>query len=137
MSCFLFWQKRNKKTNIRLISFPFLLCLLLVLIQALVNSQLDKPANKCGCACVDKNGDGQCEKVCGLEYSDSDQATTCPIEHPPEWIPLLQIPEPDHRAVVSDFIPYADLPNESCKKTGSCPVTLLFTGNNRSTGFGI
>nr|XP_048329625.1 ABC transporter A family member 7-like isoform X1 [Ziziphus jujuba var. spinosa] len=128
------YQKRNKRTNIRLISFPFLLCLLLVIIQNLVNSQLDKPENKCGCACIDTNGDGQCEEVCGLQYSDLDQAATCPIEHPPEWIPLLQIPEPDQRAVISSFIPYADLPNESCKKTGSCPVTLLFTGNNQTLG---
>ncbi|KAF3437771.1 hypothetical protein FNV43_RR20527 [Rhamnella rubrinervis] len=128
------FQKRNIKTNIRLIAFPFVLCLLLVLIQALVNHELDKPENKCGCSCVDTNGDGKCEKVCGLEFSDFDQAPTCPITSPPEWPPLLQIPNPDQRAVISDIIPYKDLPNESCKKTGSCPVTLLLTGNNKSLG---
>lgn len=130
-------QKRNMKTNIRLIAFPFVLCLLLVLIQTLVNHELDKPKNKCGCACVDTNGDGQCEKVCGIQYSDLDQVGTCPIPSPPEWPPLLQIPDPDHRAVLSDIVPFADLPNESCKKTGSCPVTVLFTGNNRSLGRGM
>ena len=34
----------------------------------------------------------------------------------------------------SDIIPYKDLPNESCKRTGSCPVTQLLTGNNKSLG---
>lgn len=131
---FPFLQKRNMKTNIRLISFPFVLCLLLVLIQALVNHELDKPENKCGCSCVDTNGDGKCEKVCGLEFSDFDQGATCPISSPPEWPPLLQIPDPDQRAVISDIIPYKDLPNESCKRTGSCPVTQLLTGNNKSLG---
>ncbi|KAB1216661.1 ABC transporter A family member 7 [Morella rubra] len=34
------YQKRNIKTNIRLISFPFIICLLLVLLQGFINSQL-------------------------------------------------------------------------------------------------
>lgn len=129
-----FLQKRNIKTNIRLISFPFILCLLLVLIQTLVNHELDKPENKCGCSCVDTNGDGQCEKVCGLEHSTLDQGAWCAVPNPPEWPPLLQVPAPEYRAVSSDVIPFSDLPNESCKRTGSCPVTLLVTGNNQSLG---
>ncbi|PON57305.1 ABC transporter A, ABCA [Parasponia andersonii] len=128
------FQKRNIKTNIRLISFPFILCLLLVLIQSLVNHELDKPENKCGCTCIDTNGDGKCEEVCGLEYSTLDQGSWCAIPKPPEWPPLLQVPAPEYRAVTSDVIPFSDLPNESCKRTGSCPVTLLFTGNNQSLG---
>lgn len=128
------FQKRNIKTNIRLISFPFILCLLLVLIQALVNHELDKPENKCGCKTFDQNGDGVEEKVCGLEYSDLDQGTWCAIPNPPEWPPLLQVPAQQYRAVESDVMQYADFPNDSCKTTGSCPVTLLFTGNNQSLG---
>ncbi|XP_024025302.1 ABC transporter A family member 7 [Morus notabilis] len=128
------YQKRNIKTNIRLISFPFILCLLLVLIQALVNNELDKPKNKCGCRTFDQNGDGREEKVCGLEYSDLDQGSYCAIDSPPEWPPLLQVPAQVYRAVASDVMPFADLPNESCRRTGSCPVTLLFTGNNHTLG---
>ncbi|XP_056170522.1 ABC transporter A family member 7-like isoform X3 [Syzygium oleosum] len=128
------FQKRNIKTNIQLISFPFVLCLLLVLIQILVNHELDKPGNKCGCECIDTDGDGQCKKVCGIQYSTVDQAGTCPILNPPEWPPLLQIPAPQYRAVKTDFIPFNDLPNDSCRRTGSCPATVLFTGNNRSLG---
>lgn len=122
------------KTNIRLIAFPFIICLLLVLLQAFINSQLDKPSNNCGCACIDTKGDEQCVKVCGLQYSDLDQAGTCQIPNPPEWPPLLQIPAPEYRAVRTDFFPFTDLPNESCRSSGSCPATFLFTGNNQSLG---
>lgn len=118
------FQKRNIKTNIRLISFPFVLCLLLLLIQSLVNHELNKASNKCGCECIDTNGDGQCEKVCGIQYSTVDQVGTCPMQNPPEWPPLLQIPAPQYRAVT----------NDSCRRTGSCPATILFTGNNQSLG---
>ncbi|KAK7836980.1 abc transporter a family member 8 [Quercus suber] len=128
------YQKRNIKENIRLISFPFFLCLLLVLLQALINQQLDKPSNNCGCACIDTAGNGQCNKVCGLEYSDIDQAATCPILHPPGFPPLLQIPSPEYRAARTDFVPFTDLPDESCRSSGSCPATFLFTGNNQSLG---
>lgn len=135
VSFFLFQsQKRNLRTNIRLVIFPFFLCLLLVLIQSLVNKELDKPSNRCGCTCVDTNGDGQCEKKCGIEYSTLDQVGTCPIPHPPEWPPLLQIPAQRYRAVRTDFISYSDLSDESCKTTGSCPVTMLMTGNNQTLG---
>ncbi|KAM1080974.1 hypothetical protein EV1_015435 [Malus domestica] len=128
------FQKRNIKQNIRLVSFPILLCLLLVLIQHLVNDELDKPENRCGCSCVDTNGDGKCEKVCGLEYSTLTQGPSCPVPDPPQWPPLLQVPAPDYRAVMSDIIPHKDLPNVSCKRSGSCPVTVLFTGKNQSLG---
>ncbi|KAF5734705.1 ABC transporter A family member 7 [Tripterygium wilfordii] len=126
------FQKRNISANVRLISFPFFLSVLLVLIQSLVNNQLDSASNNCGCACIDTNGDGRCERVCGLQYSDLDQAGTCPIPSPQEWPPLLQIPAPEYRAVRTDFVSFTDLPDESCRSTGSCPATLLYTGNNQS-----
>lgn len=128
------FQKRNIRSNVRLVIFPFLLCLLLLILQVLVNSILDKPENKCGCTCIDTNGDGKCEKVCGIEYSTLDQVGTCPIPSPPEWPPLLQIPAPEYRAVQTDFISDAALPNESCKRTGSCPAAILLTGSNRTLG---
>ncbi|CAM8881361.1 unnamed protein product [Rhodiola kirilowii] len=128
------FQKRNVKTNIRLVSFPFLLCILLVVLQSVINSQLNKPENKCGCTCIDTNGDGQCERVCGIEYSDLDQVGYCPIRSPPEWSPLVQIPAPEYRAVITNYIASNDFPNELCKRTGTCPVTLLFTGSNQTLG---
>lgn len=126
-------QKRNIKTNVRLIVFPFILCVLLVLIQMLVNNELDKPSNRCGCTCVD-TGNGQCEKRCGIEHSTLDQVFSCPIPHPPEWPPLLQVPAQEYRAVRTDFLAYGDLPGDSCKRTGSCPVTMLITGSNQTFG---
>ncbi|XP_060204669.1 ABC transporter A family member 7-like isoform X1 [Lycium barbarum] len=128
------FQKRDAKSNIRLISVPIILCVLLVLIQNWVNKELDKPWNKCGCKCVDKNGDGKCEKVCGIEYSDLSQAISCSIPRPLEWPPFLQIPESTYRAVQTDFISYGDLPDDSCKRSCSCPATILLTGTNQTFG---
>ncbi|MCD7455440.1 hypothetical protein HAX54_028127 [Datura stramonium] len=39
-----------------------------VLIQNLVNKELDKPSNRCGCKCVDQNGDGKCEEISAPKY---------------------------------------------------------------------
>ncbi|KAM0035611.1 putative ABC-type sulfate transporter [Helianthus debilis subsp. tardiflorus] len=128
------FQRRNFRTNLRLILFPIVLCLLLVLLQAVINNELDKPGNKCGCTCIDQDGDGQCERVCGIQYSDLDQVATCSIPNPPEWPPMLQLPDPRFRAVRTDFASFGDLPSESCRATNSCPVTVLMTGNNQSLG---
>ncbi|XP_072982182.1 ABC transporter A family member 7-like [Typha latifolia] len=119
------FQKRNLKTNIGIIAFPVLLCVLLVIIQNLINSELDKPKNRCGCACVDTNGDGKCETVCGIEYSTLDQVGTCPIPSPPKWPALMQVPRPEYRATTG-------LPDAACKDSQSCPATVLITGRNRS-----
>ncbi|KAK9114191.1 hypothetical protein Syun_020988 [Stephania yunnanensis] len=128
------FQKRNIRSNAVLVAFPLFLCLLLVLIQGIVNSELNKPENRCGCACVDTNGDGQCVTVCGVQYSTMDQVGTCPIPSPPKWAALLQVPRPENRAVRTDFTPFSVLPAESCRSTGSCPATVLVTGHNRSLG---
>ncbi|KHN30818.1 ABC transporter A family member 7 [Glycine soja] len=128
------FQKRNVKTNVRLIMSPFILCLLLVLLQSLVENQLDKAENKCGCVCVRRQGDTCLEEECGVEHSDLDQVATCPIPSPPEWSPLLQVPAPQYRAVRTDYFPFSDFPNSSCRRNGSCPVTMFFTGTNQSFG---
>lgn len=128
----LFLQKRYMKSNIRLISYPFVLCLLLVIIQVIVNHQLDKPKFRCGCTCIDTNRNGSCEKKCGIDYSTLEQVATCPIPSPPEWPAFLQVPKPEYRATRTPFISYTDLPDESCRRTSLCPVTFLFTGGNQS-----
>ncbi|XP_015070141.1 ABC transporter A family member 7-like [Solanum pennellii] len=128
------FQKREVRSNIRLILVPIILCVLLVLIQVLVNNELDKPSNNCGCKCIDQNGDGTCEQVCGIEYSDLSQVGRCPIPSPPEWPPLLQIPAPEYRAVRTDFTSFGDLPDDSCRISGSCPATILMTGTNQTFG---
>lgn len=81
-----------------------------------MNNELDKPSK------------------CGVENSASDQGPGCPIPHPQELPPLLQVPAQQYRAVRADFISHADLPDDSCKRTGSCPVTMLITGNNKTFG---
>ncbi|KAJ8753351.1 hypothetical protein K2173_019750 [Erythroxylum novogranatense] len=128
------YQKRNAKTNCRLVCFPFVLCILFTLLQVLVDEELNKAGIKCGCQCVDTNNDGTCEEVCGVQFSNLKQAASCPIPSPPQWPPLLQIPAPLYRAAKTDVLPFTDLPNESCRSTGSCPVTILMTGSNQSLG---
>ncbi|KAL7098745.1 hypothetical protein ACP275_09G037100 [Erythranthe tilingii] len=118
----LIFQKRNIKTNIRLILYPVFLCLLLVFIQKWVNSELDDPSRGCGCICVD-TGNDQCETRCGIEYSTLKQGFFCAVPRPPEWPLLLQVPAQQFRAVRT---------GDSCKRTGSCPVSMLVTGNNQT-----
>ncbi|KAJ6888539.1 ABC transporter A family member 7-like [Populus alba x Populus x berolinensis] len=128
------YQKRNISANCRLISFPFVLCILLIITQTLVDNQISKDSNVCGCRCINTNADGTCERVCDLQYSDLDQAPSCSVPSPPKWPPLLQVPGPQYRAVRSASDPLSDLPDESCRQTGSCPVSLFITGTNRSLG---
>nr|GEZ63834.1 ABC transporter A family member 7-like isoform X1 [Tanacetum cinerariifolium] len=74
------------------------------------------------------------QEVCGIQYSNLLQATTCSIPRPLEWPPLLQLPDPHFRAVRTDFLSSQDLPSDSCKSTDSCRVTVLTTGENQSLG---
>lgn len=111
-----------------------MVCLLLVLIEVTVNNELEKSAFQCGCTCIDPDGDSQCQEVCGIQYSNLLQASTCSIPRPPEWPPLLQLPAPPFRAVRTDLLSSQDLPSDSCKRTDSCRVTVLTTGNNQSLG---
>ncbi|KAF9667754.1 hypothetical protein SADUNF_Sadunf15G0056300 [Salix dunnii] len=128
------YQKRNFNANCRLISFPFVLCTLLIITQKLLDNQINKKSKQCGCQCIDTNGDGTCETVCGLQFSDLDQSPSCPVPSPLKWPPLLQVPAPQHRAVRSASNPSKDLPDESCRQTGNCPVTILITGTNQTLG---
>ncbi|XP_068464668.1 ABC transporter A family member 7-like isoform X1 [Phaseolus vulgaris] len=130
------FQKRNVKTNVRLILFPVVLCLLLFVLQLLFDTQFDKSIFKCGCACADNRTEiSRCpdsEKRCGVQYSNSFQAALCSIPNPVEWPPLLQLPAPPNRAVRTGFLPFFDLPDVSCRRTDSCPLSLLFTAENHS-----
>lgn len=112
--------------------YPIILCVLLVLIQSLINNELHKSKYKCGCTCVDKNGNGSCETVCGIQYSTLDQVDSCSVPSPFEWPVLLQVPRPEYRAVQNSFDTFAGLPEKSCRDSESCPATVLFTGGNES-----
>ncbi|KAM7268528.1 hypothetical protein ACFE04_010694 [Oxalis oulophora] len=126
------FQKRNIKTNIRLICFPLLLCLIIYFLQIALDIIVDKPGFKCGCACIDTDGDGVCEKTCGLQYSDSVQGLFCATITPQEWLPVIQVPSNISRATRSNS--FTDLPNPSCRTSGTCPATMLFTGGNQTLG---
>lgn len=125
-------QKRNLRTNACLIMFPFLLCVMLIILQVVVNNLLNSSSNRCGCKCVETNGTSGCQEKCGIQYSTLDQVGTCPIPSPPEWPAFLQVPGPEYRAVKSNSSGFTDLPDDSCLINNSCPVTLLYTGQNKS-----
>ncbi|CAK9255712.1 unnamed protein product [Sphagnum jensenii] len=123
-------QKRNCRTNTCLISFPIIICLLLFILQLVINKVFNGPDFQCGCQCVPQPGSSTCVKTCGLQYSDSDQVPLCGVSDPIEWPAVLQIPAPEYRAVMQTD--YPDLPNPSCRASGTCETTFLYTGQNRS-----
>ncbi|KAM0906093.1 hypothetical protein ACQ4PT_017043 [Festuca glaucescens] len=127
------FQKRNLKTNVCITLFPILLCVLLVALQGAIDREIDKPKYRCGCACVDTAADGSCRKTeCGIQYSTLDQVASCPIPNPPRWPAVVQVPEPEFRAVRTASQLFAGLPEPTCQDNGSCPAAFLITGSNRS-----
>ncbi|KAL2613896.1 hypothetical protein R1flu_025588 [Riccia fluitans] len=117
----LIFQKRNYKTNACVIIFPILICLLLFGLQVGVNKLLDKPSFKCGCQTETVNG--QLVELCGLPYTtEPTQTQFCPVEHPPEWPALMQVPNP-RRGQFSD----SNFPENS--RGG----VILYTGDNSQT----
>jgi hypothetical protein len=134
--CFIILQKRNGKATIRLILIPIFLCLLLSVLQRVINNLLDQPRFRCGCKCVDANGTGACQNVCGILYSTVDQARSCPIQNPTEWPALLQLPRPEYRAVHDPSSVFTGLPDASCRKSESCPAIVPFTGANETVSNG-
>ncbi|XP_010915097.1 ABC transporter A family member 7-like isoform X2 [Elaeis guineensis] len=127
----LVFQKRKSCTNICTILFPVLICLLVGSLQTWVNILLVKYGPKCQCYCVEAKN-GTCKKEACLDNMMPDQLSPCPVPSPPKWPPLLQVPEPKYRATRDDIIPFTDLPDKSCKRTKSCPATILVTGGNQS-----
>ncbi|KFK27924.1 hypothetical protein AALP_AA8G447700 [Arabis alpina] len=113
------YQRKRIWTNVRLVLIPLFLCLLLFLIQYVIDKGIEV-ANSAS------------SKKCGSE--DDVIGGDCPVPKPPLLPPMLQIPNPASRAVQASFFSHGDLPDKSCRKTGTCPVTILLTGNNNSFG---
>ncbi|KAG8049612.1 hypothetical protein GUJ93_ZPchr0009g2395 [Zizania palustris] len=124
---------RNLKTNVGITVFPILICVLLVVLQNVINGELDKPKYRCGCVCVEIGADGACErKECGIQHSTLEQVWSCPVPSPPRWPALIQVPWPGFRAVKTASQPFDDLPEPFCRADGSCPATVLITGKAQS-----
>ena len=96
--------------NVRLVLVPLFLCLLLLSIQLLIEAVMNKVSD------MAKYGS-----------KDAPNGDYCPIPTPPLLPPMLHIPEPESRAVKAGFFPYSDLPDLSCRKTKTCPLTMLVT----------
>ena len=120
VNLFFLVQRKHIWTNVRLVLVPLFLCLLLLSIQLLLEAVMSKVSDMAKCGSKDApNGD------------------YCPIPNPPLLPPMLHIPEPESRAVKAGFFPYSDLPDLSCRKTKTCPFTMLLTGKNQSLGKGM
>ncbi|KAF0913256.1 hypothetical protein E2562_020407, partial [Oryza meyeriana var. granulata] len=123
--------RRNLKSNVGITVFPVLICVLLVVLQNVINGELDKPKRQCGCECVESDMDGAClREECGIQYSTLEQVWTCVVPSPPRWPALIQVPWPGFRAVASQL--FNDLPDPLCRDDGSCPVTVLITGEDQT-----
>ncbi|PUZ51336.1 hypothetical protein GQ55_6G176100 [Panicum hallii var. hallii] len=108
------FQRRNARTNAAIAAFPVLLCALLVSIQHVVDSELERPPWRCGCA----GGE------CGIQHSTPIQALSCAVPVPPRWPALVQVPDPEARALTR-------LHRRPCNASENCPATVLLTGQNR------
>lgn len=112
-------QRKHIWTNVRLVLIPLFLCLILLSFQLLLDAVTKSfsETTKCG-------------------NKDDLLSSDCAIPNPPLLPPMLEIPEPVSRAVKANLFPYNGLPDKSCRKIGTCPVTILVTGNNHSLGKG-
>ncbi|KAJ4900286.1 ABC2-like protein 16 [Raphanus sativus] len=103
-----------------LILVPLFLCLILLAIQHVMDALMKSVSDMAG----------DCKSNPNLSGGK------CPIPNPPMLPPMLQIPQHELRSVKTDFLPYKDLPDKSCRGTmgGSCPVTILMTGDKQPLG---
>jgi ABC-type multidrug transport system ATPase subunit len=116
-------QRRAVCTNVFIVVTPIFFCILLFVLQKVINNALDKPDNRCGCLCLSccstpSNGGPQTCRVpttedpcqgwedcqeydtnqCGFQYSDADQAGFCAVPSPSIWPALFSIPSPGYLA---------------------------------------
>lgn len=106
-------------------------------IQKLATLIAIEPVIHCDCAeCIDDRNEGSCENKCSSVLDMViGKSTYCPEAHPPELPALFQMPLPEFSATKSSStasVYSSGLPDDSCKKDESCPVTILITGQNRT-----
>ncbi|XP_062196149.1 ABC transporter A family member 8-like [Phragmites australis] len=108
------FQRRNARTNAAIAAFPVLLCVLLVAIQHVVDSELARPPFQCGCSGTE----------CGIQHSTPTQALSCAVPVPPRWPALVQVPDAEARDPTR-------LHPRPCNASENCPTAVLLTGHNR------
>ncbi|KAK3123359.1 hypothetical protein QOZ80_8AG0629320 [Eleusine coracana subsp. coracana] len=115
------FQRRNAVTNAAIAAFPVLLCVLLAGIQRVVDSELDRPPFRCGCAGAE----------CGVQHSTPVQALTCAVPAPPRWPALVQVPHAERRAATLLH------PRQCNASDEQCPAAVLLTGRDRQLAQGL
>lgn len=132
-------QRRAIGTNIFIVLTPVFFCVLLYVLQLLIDNAIDTPSNKCGCLCLnccatDANGTQTCRVTspgnpcrdweecteydstqCGFEYSDAQQAGFCAVPSPSIWPAMVSVPAPG-------FLAHPWSPQGAVLMTGSDPT---------------
>lgn len=116
-------QRRSPCQNVFIVMTPIFFCLLLFVLQTLIDSAFDTRDNRCGCLCLrccdEVDGVKTCrdynstvgnaclvydtceeydETQCGFEYSSASQASFCAVESPSIWPAVAQVPSPGYLA---------------------------------------
>ena len=112
--------RRSASTNNAIAAFPFAAVHVLVSLQPVVDSELERPPWRCSCCAGGE---------CGIQHSTPVQAVSCAVPVPPRWPALVQVPDPEARARTR-------LHRLPCNASENCPATVLLTGQNRQLAEG-
>ncbi|EFN55401.1 hypothetical protein CHLNCDRAFT_23609, partial [Chlorella variabilis] len=119
-------QKRKWLSNAVLLAAPFLICMLLWVLQDVINQQLDARSFRCGCKCLSCCDWAYNDSECGFLFSTTDQAGFCAVEEPPLWPALLEVPQEQHRGPKAANVMPAALPTPPSIPPTDAPM--LYTG---------
>ncbi|KAK1298018.1 hypothetical protein QJS10_CPB14g01306 [Acorus calamus] len=116
------------RTNIGLVIFPAVLCLMLYGIQRMVDSVFtatNTDTCECNCTRMPPANRTTCEFSCEMKYLKMrlGQKMPCPVPNPTRWPALVQVPEAGDRVVRGKSM---------CVDDDSCPVMVFLTGGNQS-----
>ncbi|KAK1299510.1 ABC transporter A family member 8 [Acorus calamus] len=112
------------RTNIGLVIFPAVLCLMLYGIQRMVDSVFTATSTdtcECNCMHMPPANRTTCEFSCEMKYLKMGlgQKMPCPVPNPTRWPALVQVPEVGDRVVRGKSM---------CVDDDSCPVMIFLTG---------
>lgn len=90
------------RANATMAAFPVLVCVLLFVMQTVVDSELGRAPFRCGCVCARRDdGTAACARwECGVQHSTLQQAPSCALRAPQRWPALVQVPDAAVRALM-------------------------------------
>ncbi|KAK1298911.1 hypothetical protein QJS10_CPB14g01262 [Acorus calamus] len=102
------------RTNIGLVIFPAVFCLMLYGIQRMVDSVFTATSTdtcECNCAHMPPANRTTCEFSCEMKYlkMGRGQKMPCPVPNPTRWPSLVQLPETGNRCIMEGGMGVLDL----------------------------